>query len=86
MFADTITVDSTIPALMKDLHTHQEYFKQLSTTYPLEHNGHLWFYHKRIVIPKENELRWGVISLFHDSTTAGHPGTLRTRLAIKKDY
>jgi hypothetical protein len=27
-----------------------------------------------------------VISLFHDSTTAGHPGTLRTKLAIEKDF
>jgi hypothetical protein len=27
-----------------------------------------------------------VISLFHDSTTAGHPGTLRTKLVIEKDF
>ena len=27
-----------------------------------------------------------MISLFHDSTTAGHPGTRRTKIAIEKDF
>ena len=27
-----------------------------------------------------------MISLFHDSTTAGHPGTCRTKLAVEKDF
>jgi len=86
MFADTITIDTIIPALMANLHEHQTYFHQLAKTYPLDQNGHLWFYQKQIVIPEDNDLRRGVISLFHDSTTAGHPGTLRTRLAIEKDF
>jgi len=56
MFADTITVDNTIPALMADLHLHQRYFEQLTKKYPLEQNGHLWLYQSRIVIPEDNEL------------------------------
>jgi hypothetical protein len=27
-----------------------------------------------------------VISLFHDSAIAGHPGMLQTKLAIEKDF
>src|SRR6266852_5080741 len=63
MFADVITINTTIPALMSNLHKHQTYFKQIANKYPLDQNGHLWFYQKRIVIPEDNDLRWGVIFL-----------------------
>src|SRR6266852_139048 len=42
MFADAITIDATIPALMADLHRHQDYFKLFSDIFPLEQIGHLW--------------------------------------------
>src|SRR6266852_4237849 len=86
MFVDAITIDTTISALMATLHERQSYFKQLVEKYPRQQNSHLWFYQQRIIVPENNDLRRGVISLFHDSTTAGHPGTLRTRLAIEKDF
>jgi hypothetical protein len=34
---------------------------------------------------ENNDLRRGVISLSHDSTTAGHPGQKRTIMAIEKE-
>jgi len=37
------------------------------------------------VVVGNNELHRGLISLFHDSTTAGHPGITKT-LALMKPY
>jgi hypothetical protein len=35
---------------------------------------------------EDNALRKGVTSLYHDSTTAGHPGMLKTCIMIAKDF
>jgi Integrase zinc binding domain len=35
---------------------------------------------------EDNALRRGVTSLYHDSTTAGHPGTLKTCIMLAKDF
>jgi hypothetical protein len=77
MFIDAVSIDTTIPAMMAAQHDHHEYFKSIAKKYSLYQNGHLWFHPTNwLVVPENNELKWGVISLFHDSTTAGHPGTL----------
>jgi hypothetical protein len=87
MFIDAATIDMTIPAMMAAQHNHHEYFKSIAEKYSLYQNGHLWFHPtNKLVVPENNELKQGVISLFHDSTTAGHPSTLRTKLAIEKDF
>jgi hypothetical protein len=87
MFIDAASIDTTIPTMMAAQHDHQEYYKSIAEKYSLYQNGHLWFHPtNRLVVPENNELKQGVISLFHDSTTAGHPGTLRMKLAIEKDF
>jgi hypothetical protein len=87
MFIDSASIDTTLPTMMATQDNHQEYFKSIAKKYSLYQNGHLWFHPtNRLVVPENNELKWGVISLFHDSTTAGHPSTLRTKLAIEKDF
>jgi hypothetical protein len=35
---------------------------------------------------EDNNLRKGVISLYHDSTTAGHPGITKTLWSISRDF
>jgi hypothetical protein len=87
MFIDAATVDTTIPAMMTAQHDHHDYLASITEKYSLYQNGHVWFHPtNRLVVPDNNELKRGVISLFHDSITAGHPGTLRTKLAIEKDF
>jgi hypothetical protein len=87
MFINAASIDTTLPAMMAAQHDHYEYFKSIAEKYSLYQNGHLWFHPtNRLTVPENNELKRGVISLFHDSTTAGHPGTLRTKLAIEKDF
>jgi hypothetical protein len=87
MFIDAATIDTTILAMMAAQHDHHEYFKSIAEKYSLYENGHLWFYPtNRLVVPDNNKLKWGVISLFHDSTITRHPSMLRTKLVIEKDF
>ena len=87
MFINAASIDLTLPSLMAAQHAHGNYLKALAKTHPLSYNGHCWYHNlTQLVVPEDNELRRGVISLFHDSTTAGHPGTLRMRQAIAKDF
>ena len=87
MFANTATIDITLPAIIAAQETALPYLETLQTKYHLTVLNHLWFYATtRLVVPDDNNLRRGVISLFHDSTTAGHPGTRRTKTAVEKDF
>jgi hypothetical protein len=87
MFIDAASIDTTILAMMQAQHDHQAYFKSIAKKYDLYQNGHLWYHStNQLVVPENNELKQGVISLFHNSTTAGHPGMLQTKLAIEKDF
>jgi hypothetical protein len=77
MFIDAATIDTTIPAMMAAQHDHHEYFKSIAEKYSLYQNGHLWFHpNNKLVVLENTKLKQGVISLFHDSTMAGHLGTL----------
>jgi hypothetical protein len=60
--------------------------KRWSTTYPIKQEGQLFWYGDRLVIVDDTSLKRGVISLYHDSTTAGHPGISNTTWAITSDY
>src|SRR5712672_1802693 len=51
----------------------------------LSKSGDLWTKEGAFVVVGNNALQRGVISLFHDSTTAGHPGITKT-LALMKPY
>jgi hypothetical protein len=87
MFINATTIDMTIPAIMAAQHDHYEYFKYIAKKYSLYQNSHLWFHStNKLIVPDNNKLKQGVISLFHDSTMTGHPGMLRTKLAIEKDF
>ena len=55
-------------------------------TFPLKKVGDLYWYGDRLVIMDDLPLRRGVISLYHDSPTAGHPGISNTTWAIARDY
>jgi len=86
MFANEIITDDTLPAILDAQQTSTEYFQQIGNKYPLKHDDGGWTYNERIVVAENNDLRRGVISLYHDSITAGHPGQRRTLDAASKDY
>ena len=55
-------------------------------TYPLTQIGELFWYGDRLVVMEDTSLKRGVISLYHDSPTAGHSGISNTTWAIAQDF
>ena len=52
----------------------------------LGRNGGVWRKGTALVITRPKELEKGLLETYHDSQTAGHPGTERTYQQISKDY
>jgi hypothetical protein len=81
------TTLSNIDDRAKAHQLHQpELLKRWSNTYPIKQQGQLFWYGDRLVIVDNTSLKRGVISLYHDSATVGHPGILNTTWAITRDY
>ena len=57
-----------------------------ATTYSIKQEGELFWYNERLVVVEDSTLRRGVISLYHDSPTAGHPGISNTTWAVARDF
>ena len=75
---------------MEDTHsiiesTQHQYRESLQNLPHLELRNNLYYYNSRL-IPENNELRQGVLSLYHDSITTEHPGIRQMLDAIAKDY
>ena len=66
--------------------TQQKLLNKWATTYPLTQSRGLHWYGDRLVIMEDSSLKRGVISLYHDSITAGHPGISNTTWAIMRDF
>ena len=64
----------------------QDLLNKWAATYPLTESSGLHWYGDRLVVMEDSSLKRGVISLYHDSITAGHPGILNTMWAITKDF
>jgi hypothetical protein len=63
-----------------------ELLSRWATTFQLKKEDDLFWYGDRLVVMDDLPLRRGVISLYHDSPTAGHPGISNTTWAIARDY
>src|SRR6202008_711122 len=51
-----------------------------------EQDDHSWWRGNALVVVENDDLRRGVTSLFHDSTTAGHPGIAKTCALLQEHY
>ena len=45
-----------------------------------------WQNQGRIIVVGNNDLKQGVISLYHDHSLAGHPGVWQTFSLLARDY
>ena len=96
LFVNTMTLSclftrAAMLSLIDDwVRSHQlqqpDLLKKWTTTYPLKQIGELHWYGDRLVVVDDVSLKRGVISLYHDSPTAGHPGILNTAWAIARDF
>jgi hypothetical protein len=85
---ENITHDIKIEVLhSQGLQKHQPQLEIWCEAHKIEHRpGDLWWKGDTLVIVENDDLRRGVVSLFHDSITAGHPGIAKTTEQIAKYY
>ena len=87
LFLNAITTTDLDDSIIAAQATHAPLLSQWANTYSLlQHANSSWWNGSRLVDVADNSLRKGVTSLYHDSTTAGHPGVLKTCLLLAKDY
>jgi Integrase zinc binding domain len=43
------------------------------------------FFKGKNYIPKDLELRWDIVKMYHDHETAGHPGELKTYNGVRQN-
>jgi len=52
--------------------------KQWEQAHSITKQGDLWTKEGTLIVVRNNKLKKGVISLFHNQTMAGHPGITKT--------
>jgi len=75
--------------LEKEIRDAQQHFPamdQWTKAYGLVHKDDAIWKDQALVVVGHNDLKRGVISLFHDSTTSGHPGITKTTQLIVQYY
>ena len=95
LFVNTTTLSclfaraTTLSSIDERVRSHQlqqpSLLKKWAMTYPLTQTGELLWYGNRLVVMEDTSKR-GVISLYHDSPTAGHLGISNTTWAILRDF
>ena len=64
----------------------KERMKKWTNTFQLIKNKDIWWKEDRLVIAGDNDLSRGVISLYHNTPSAGHPGIGNTYKIAIKDF
>jgi Integrase zinc binding domain len=72
--------------IILDQETQQATIKRWWLSHSLTKNGRLWTKNSALVVVGNNDVKRGVISLFHDTSTAGHPGITKMLLMTAKYY
>ena len=86
VFVNMIQVQD-IDNIIKETQMQQKHVIQdLKEKYALERKDDLWHHQNCIVVVGNNELKWGVISLYHNFSLAGHLGTWCTFSLLGRDY
>ena len=86
LFAQATTLSSLDDRAKSCQLLQQDLLKKWATTFSLKKEGDLFWYRDWLVVVKDLPLRRGVISLYHDSQMAGHPGIPNTTWAIARNY
>jgi hypothetical protein len=82
--ADTLDLEEAMIAAQKH---HVPTIQAWAQAYPIQqHTDEVWWNADHLVVVEDIALRRGVTSLYHDSTTVGHPGIFKTCQLLSRDY
>jgi hypothetical protein len=65
---------------------HRDQLREWEGLFPITEHSHGWYFGARLIVVGNDELRRGILSHYHDSISAGHPGIARTYDTIATDY
>jgi transposase InsO family protein len=65
----------------KEKHRYGFYYSKF-----IERQNGLWMFNDRIYVPDHKQLRWTILSRYHDLCVSGHQGVRRTRTRISRIY
>ena len=86
VFANTamsVRIDDRVMAQQLE---NQDTLEEWAAPFQLVKTGKYWWKDSKLVVVGNNTLRRGVISLFHDPKTAGHPGMTKTLWLVSQDF
>ena len=86
LFANTTSALDLDASIIKEQNQHPNDITQLHEQYPLLHSDNGWTINNKLVVVGNDSFKRGVISLYHDFPTAGHPGGRKTLTMIARDY
>ena len=88
LFARVTDIMDIETAVINAQRSHKSIIKGWVCTYPniTQRADNVWWNDDHLIVVEDNALRKGVTSLYHNSITAGHPGTLKTCIMIAKDF
>src|ERR1700744_3817456 len=86
LFARAAHVSSLDDQIRAAQSSHSSTLQSWEGRYSLIQHDGLWWQGDRLVVVEDHTLRRGVISLSHDTSTAGHPGIANTLALIARDY
>ena len=88
LFAQVTDIVDIEMAVINAQRNNEPTIKQWACTYPniSQRADDVWWNGNRLIVVEDNALRRGVTSLYHDSTTARHPGVLKTCIMLAKDF
>jgi len=78
--------DQDLEKEIQDAQLHFPAMDQWTEAHGLIHKDNAIWKDQALVVVGDNNLRRGVISLFHDSTTSGHPRITKTTQLIMQYY
>ena len=74
LFANTASALDLDASIIKEQNQCPNDITQLREQYPLLHSDNGWTINNKLVVVGNDSFKRGVISLYHDFPTAGHPG------------
>jgi hypothetical protein len=86
LFVRTMSVSELDDAIKASQSDNDLIIQSLRQRFPLQVHDQAWHLNHRLVVVGNDELRRGIISLYHDFPTAGHPGGRKSLINIARDY
>ena len=86
LFMWTIDMSNLKQWIQKAQESNKKTMLQWEEPHSLTREQGIWVIRGRVVVPEDTDLRWEILNLMHNHSTAGHPGAKKMLLLIARNY